>query len=310
MNMLGHRLGIVCAAILSAHALAQSNGAAPLVAPPANGLVRAPIYKSANRVALPERPESLVLQAISSIGNEPVALLSVKRPRPRPTAIEFGREIGLWLAAGDSSYGYTVKAIATDHVILVRRDTREFTIPLASAPITASDAKPYSKAWINSPANPMLNDAQPMPGRMYSGNWDPLTGNTDWMNGRDWDQLAGKKKKQVVEFYRKHGWQLIPTKADLGPTQFKWRNLYEAERAAAIEANREKFAQSLTPEQLGLWKQMRGFQSIYFPGGPTKEQRELIAARQRIIDEFKNSLTAEQKAEQKGIEDFTKASWK
>jgi hypothetical protein len=244
--------------------------------------------------------ETLVLACIESLGKEPVALLRVKHPNPipRPTAIDVGAESGEWLAAGDWSFvlGYTVKAIAQDHVIVVRPDTgAETNIPLASAPVTAGGPKPYSKAWINSRANPMLNDIQVMPGRMYGGGWDELT---------------NKKKAQVLEFYRKHGWQLIPSKTGLGPSEFERRNLYEAERAAAIEANRDKFAQTLTPEQLALWKQMRGFQNMYFPGGPTKEQREFIADRQRIIDEFKKSLTPEQKAEHESIQDFTKASRK
>lgn len=287
MNLLGHRLGIACVTILSALAPAQSSGAEPLMAPPANGLVRVSPNLRAARV---RPPESLALQGISTLGKEPVALLSVK------THVGY---LGYWLAAGDGSFdlGYTAKAIAKDHVILIRSDTaEEIKIPLASAPVTAGSPKPYSKAWINSRANPMLLYADAMPDRMYSGNWDKLT---------------GKQKKQVLEFYRKHGWQLIPSKTGLGPTQFEWCNLYETERAAAIEANREKFAQTLNPEQLGLWKQMRGFQRIYpGPGGLTAAQREFIAVRQRIIDEFKKSLTPEQKAEHESIEDFTKASWK
>ena len=289
MNMLGHRLGIACAAILSALALAQSSGAAQPVAPPAGGLVRAPINKSADWVA---PPESLVLHGISTLGNESVALLGVKSPG----ALGYLR---YWLAAGDSSFGYTVKAIAKDHVILVRLDTAaETKTPLASASIAPGDPKPYSKAWINSRANPMLIYAREMPGRMSGGAWDKLT---------------GKKKKQVLEFYAKYGWQLIPSRTGQSPTEFKWRNLYETERAAAMEANREKFERTFTPEQLGLWKQMRGFKSVYpEPGGFTDPQREYIAAReffaarQRIIDEFRKSLTPEQKAEQEGIWDFTR----
>jgi hypothetical protein len=285
MNLLGHRFGVACTAILSVLALAQSFGTEPLVAPPANGLVRVSPNLRAARVA---PPESLALQGISTLGNEPVVLLSEK------TRLGY---LGYWLAAGDSFFGYTVKAIAKDNVILVRRDTAaEIKIPLASASLAPGNPKPYSKVWINSRANPMLNYAQITPGRMYSGNWDKLT---------------GKKKTQVLEFYRKHGWQLIPARPGLGPTQFEWRNLYEAERAAAIETNRGNFERTLTPEQLGLWKQMRGFQHIYpEPGGFTDAQREVIAARQRIIDEFKKSLTPEQKAEHESIQDFTKANWK
>jgi hypothetical protein len=58
---------------------------------------------------------------------------------------------------------------------------------------------------------------------------------------------------------------------------------------------------------------MRSFKFIYFERGrvgPTDEQKELIAAQKRIIDEFQNSLTPDQKAGQAGIQDFTKASWK
>ncbi len=303
MNMLGHRLGILGGTILLAIVPAQSNGAPAAVMPP-GGLVRAPglVRTSMWQDATMRFPaEAAVLVSIESLGKEPVALLSVKRPNPpsRLTALDVGLELGHWLAAGDSFFGYTVKAIAKDHMILVRSDTAaEIKIPLASPPATTGEPKPYSKAWINSRANPMLNNAQGIPGRMYDGEWDKLT---------------TRQKALILEFYRKHGWQLIPSKPGPGPTEFKWRNLYEAERAAAIEANRERFERTLTPEQLGLWKQMRGFKIIYFERGrvgPTDEQKELIAAQKRIIDDFSKSLTAEQKAEQEGIWDFTKASWK
>ncbi len=292
MKMIGHRIGILGGTILLAVVPAQSNGAPAPVMPP-GGLVRAPIGQFRQDLTPGFPAEAAVLVSIESLGKEPVALLSVKHPNPirRLTALEVGLEMGHWLSAGDWFFGYTVKVIAKDHMILVRRDTREFTIPLASSPVTMSDAKPYSKAWINSRANPMLLYAQDMPGKMPDGAWDKLT---------------GKKKKQVLEFYAKYGWQLIPDRTDLGPTQFKWHNLYEAERAAAIKANREKFERTLTPEQLGLWKQMQdSLKAFPGPGG-----LKFITAPRRIIDEFYNSLTPEQKAEHESIEDFTRASWK
>jgi hypothetical protein len=206
--------------------------------------------------------------------------------------------VAAWFTEREMAFGYTVKKIAENHVILVpsRGSKEESQLSLSGVGSTSKDEpEPYSKAWINSRANPMLERYHELP-RLH----------------QNWSELTDKEKEEIVDFYRKHGWKLVRIVDMGGTTEFVWRNMYEAERTEAMKSNREKFERTLNSDQQGLWKEMRNFKKIYpaEPGRLSEEQKVFIAARQKIIDEFKASLTPEQKAEHASITDFTKANWK
>lgn len=203
-----------------------------------------------------------------------------------------------WFTEGDLAFGYKVKQIADNHVVLVpyRGSDEQFRVSLSGVGVgLEAGPEPYSKAWINSRANPMLNAFQELPGLH-----------------REWSGLTDEAKRQIIDFYRKHGWKLERIMDLGGTTEFVWRNMYEAERVDAIKANREKFEKTLNSAQQALWKEMSKFNSIYPAerGKLSEEQKALIATRRVILDEFKDSLSPDQKAEYASITDFTKGNWK
>jgi hypothetical protein len=248
--------------------------------------------------------ERLVLTGVMTVGKYHVASIH----EAKTGAVD-------WFVEGDYVFGYRLKEIADNHVILVRPGRGAARVPQvtvgglgAIAPsggfsgeefrveLSGSNAgpEPYSRAWINSRANPMLTFIHELPALH-----------------QDWPTLTDAEKIQIIDFYKKHGWKLVRV-ADLGgATEFVWRNIYEVERNAVIKANREKFEQALTPEQLALYTEMRSFRIIFYdePGRHSDKQKELIAHQKGIAERYRALLTPELEAQQAEIMDFTKANW-
>jgi hypothetical protein len=173
-----------------------------------------------------------------------------------------------------------------------------YTLPRLAAenPSPGSGPVPYTKAWINSNANPMLKKFQNLPGDI----------------AQNWASLTIAEKAQVVEFYQKHGWQLLQMETVSGSTgSMAWRNIYEKERSAALQANREDFLNLLSPEQRQAWQHKPSNQLIPIAEGkPDYAKYRTGEELQRFFDQFWSTLNAEQKAAYEGMNDFTKADWK
>lgn len=211
-------------------------------------------------------------------------------------------QVGLasWTATNGDFLGYTVKQIDKNFVLLAEPGTaKEFKITLAGSKINTlvgeqAGPKPYTKAWINSTANPMLMRMDPLPLELY----------------RNWSKLTDTERAEVIAFYRNHGWRIILAETIGETTNFAWENIYEAERIAVVKANGEAFEKSLAPEQLEIWKRLKSGGFVRAVGGKhTPEQEKLIAEARKAHANFQSTLTPAQRALFDGIPDFTKANW-
>ncbi len=267
----------LCGAILSAVALSQLFGAEALV-------------QASSPTQNPEREvpiDWLVLTGVIHSGKSPWAFIS--------STI---KGHGGWCATGDLAFGYTIKEITLNCVVFVRRGSNEeLRLNLSRTSYIEGKAGPelYTKAWINSRANPMLNTFREFP-----------------MMRHDWSTFTDAEKEQIMDFYGKHGWKMVQAVTTGNSTEFTWSNIYTEERTAAIKANREKFGQTLSPDQLVLWNKIQNSRDIYpdESGKFTEAQRAEIAALHSIHVQLNASLTAEQKSALIEIFDFTKADWK
>ena len=163
-------------------------------------------------------------------------------------------------------------------------------------PVNTSGPAPYTKAWINSKANPMLHRFQDFPGEV-----------------RDlWSVLTTAERTQVVEFYQKHGWQLLYLETVSGNTgSLSWRNIYEKERSAVLKANREAFMQLLSPEQRQAWQHKPSNQLIYIADGkPDYAKYRTSDELRSFFDQFWSTLNARQRTAYEKMHDFTQADWK
>lgn len=203
-----------------------------------------------------------------------------------------------WVSQNETVFGYVVKDLSGEKVILSKPGNEPLTLYLVkgSIGVLENSAAPerYSKAWINSKANPMLRTVQPMPIDIY----------------RNWQKLSTAEKSQIIEYYKNHGWRLILAETIGETTNLAWENIYEKERSEVIKANREAFANSLTIEQRTDWGKMSSNQPIMIANGqPTAEQLRMGEERRRAFQNFKSTLSESQKQQFDAIPDFTTGKW-
>jgi len=166
--------------------------------------------------------------------------------------------------------------------------------PPQPAPAVAGGPAPFTKAWINSKANPMLtipDDSE-------------LT--------RHWAELDRAQRQHLVEYYQHHGWQLIYVESVSGNAgSMAWRNIYEAERQAVLKTRRDAFKASLAPEQLRIWSSGALGQTVFVADGkPDYTRNHNPLEEQKIFEMFWAGLTSKQRAAYPELSDFTKADWK
>ena len=141
----------------------------------------------------------------------------------------------------------------------------------------------------------MVRHIQPLPVELY----------------RNWAALTVAEKTDILEFYKKHGWKLIFAETVDGTTEFAWENVYAAERTAVMKANREAFPSLLTTDQLKGWKQICSIPTVFAVNGVmTEEIRKEGTERRRVFEQFKSTMSEDQRAAHEAITDFTKANWK
>lgn len=254
--------------------------------------------QAAQRFALPEPPADGAYQVHGIVQIGSVFYVSLKGPYA-PN----GRWCQLHEVFGDQ----VVDDITADQVVLRNRRTgRQETLRPIAAAATAGVATPaattpasgggsalvpFSKGWINSKENPMVNVMQQLPIEIVM----------------EWPQLPKEQKEAVIDYYLKHGWRLIGVETVGRSSSFHWENIYEKERSAAMSANRREFEASLTDEQRAAYEAIKRNPMMRVKNGQLTPEQEVESKRRgEATARFKASLSPEQRAMQDGITDFTK----
>lgn len=213
---------------------------------------------------------------------------------------------GRWCQLHEVFGDQVVDDITAEHVVLRHRPSgRQQTLrPIAVAADaganTATEAAaaangptrvPFSKAWINSNENPMVHIMQQLPIEIVM----------------EWPKLPKEQKEAVIDYYLKHGWQLIGVETVGRSSSFHWENIYEKERSAAMSANRREFEASLTDEQRAAYEAIKRNPMMRVQNGQITPEQEVERKRRgEASAQFKASLSPEQRAMQDSITDFTK----
>lgn len=194
--------------------------------------------------------------------------------------------------------GFTVTEISNSYVVLTREaDGSERKVYIEGDLIKAGNGDgpaKYSKAWINSKANPMLVNKMPVPSDIL----------------RRWGQMSTSEKKEVEDFYLNYGWRLTKSETQGAGVFFVWENFYGSERYEIVKRNFDSFVAGLNPELRQKWDRFKGNQSMQIASGKGSAERAAELERRKQDGEaFIKNLSAEQKAAYDGIDDFTKADW-
>jgi len=182
-----------------------------------------------------------------------------------------------WLTEGKRFGMYRVKSIIpqTETVILINEaDRSEIRLTMQKSLVTDGFAEPaaYSKNWILSSRNPMLQKPLALPIEIV---------------GR-WMTLSESERQAVKEFYLKHGWNMAEVKVDQG-LRVKWENIYENDRAEWVKANSKLFRAMLSPQQLSDFMQISSVGGL----GAQRDDDSGKKIKERS-DRFFSSLTQEQ----------------
>lgn len=260
---------------------------APLILVAAEPLAGA---QAAVRFEPPDDDGAYQVHGIVQIGS--VFYVSLKGPyAPR----------GRWCQEHEVFGNQVVDEITPGHVVLRNRKTgKQQTLrPIAAAAEAGADATapggsalvPFSKAWINSKENPMVEIMQQLPIEIVM----------------EWPKLPKEQKEAIIDYYLKHGWQLIGVETVGRSSSFHWQNIYEKERSAAMSANRRDFEASLTDEQRAAYEAIKRNPMMRVQNGQITPEQEVERKRRgEATARFKASLSPEQRAMQASITDFTK----
>ena len=189
-----------------------------------------------------------------------------------------------WLTEGKRFGRYRVESIIpqTETVILINEANRsEIRLTLQKSLVTGGFAEPaaYSKYWILSSRNPMLQKPLALPIEIV---------------GR-WMTLSESEREAIKEFYLKHGWNIAEVKVDQG-LRVKWENIYENDRAEWVKANSKLFREMLSPQQRSDYMQINSINGL----GAQRDADSSRKIKERS-DRFFSYLTQEQKDAYKRI---------
>jgi hypothetical protein len=204
-----------------------------------------------------------------------------------------------WYSKGQKIDGYTIKDFSAKSVLLELDNGQNLEVFLAGSSVTPGEAEGnhvprYSKAWINSKENPMLTMIIPLPSHVLAR----------------WGSMSTEEKSEIIEYYKKHGWQLRTAQSIGGAGDFVWDNIYEAERIAIIRDRVKAFKSSLSAQQLEMWQRVNSSKPVPFSAGrPTSRDREILEKNNRDRDAFIASLSQSQKSTFDTMGDFTSADW-
>lgn len=229
------------------------------------------------------------LQGIMGVAGKYYASLAMPRA---------GGVASAWVTDNEALPSCVVEHVDSQKVtVKVRGSGKIETLWLNNAPSNPSDGQAavaeFSRQWINSKSNPMLYRATPLPPKV-AGKWMTLT---------------LEEREKIIEYYKKHGWQLVRSESGGGSVMFEWKNLFEDERLAALKEGRQLFDQSLSPDELEKWKSF-GSQVAFRAGSmPDEDMLKIASERRAAKDAFLSSLSEEkQRAYQRSV-NFTLADW-
>ena len=255
-------------------------------------------------IAIPgrtEEPTATKVVAGSSFSDLQVQGIMRSKPASYVSFAIGGRGLGTWLQEGEEFSHYHIKEIGPNSVVvtdLTSGVSQELRLRQSavtnSGESAASGPAPYSKAWINSKANPMVYRTLPLPTEV----------------GRNWSKLTQAERDDIIALYLKHGWKLFYSENSSGSTSFTWENIYSKERHDVISENNRAFAATLSTDQQKVWSEIsRTAPLMVKAGAPTPEQLAEVARRRAVHDSFVASLTPSQAAAYSTKDDFTNADW-
>jgi hypothetical protein len=229
------------------------------------------------------------VQGIMTVGD--VRFVSVTSTRGEP-------QMGHWLKEKDVVSGYAVEEIKRDSAVFRETSSGErFQLRLnpsgAASPGASAQAEPYSPAWINSKANPMLLHSAPIPASVGSG----------------WLTMTAAERDEVIAYYLKHGWRLRYAESSVAGGTFVFENIYEADRRAVMDANRAEFQGMLTDDQLKAWQEIRQSHPVKIGSMPKEEVQRMVTQRRENAAAFRATLTSDQRAALDRVSDFTTGKW-
>ncbi|MBL9214406.1 MAG: hypothetical protein JNG83_02910 [Opitutaceae bacterium] len=239
----------------------------------------------------PSALSSWRLNGIVFSGTKGIASISAQ-----PKGVQTG-----WFEVNDPCFGQVVTEITTTTVTLQNPQTGAETklflaaSTLKDAPTATDQPEPFSKAWVNSMANPMVQIMQPLPIEIQ----------------RSWVKLSPGEKQAIIDMYLKYGWKLLSAEVVGESVTFAWENIYQQERREMLQANRKAFEATLTPAQHARYAEMRANQPLYtIKGELPPDRKKQLEERKQTFQEFQDSLTPAQREAYEASLDFTKGKWK
>ncbi len=228
--------------------------------------------------------DQIALQGLTSMGGELYAALALPSMP------------GVWKKAGDRIGRFKVAAVDEQSVSLMDPAAGSAQVlELGRRPATGQAPAKFSKAWINSKANPMLHHPTALPAEIVT----------------KWPKLTEPQQAEVIACYRQHGWQLLHAETRAGLTAgFSWKNLYEQARREVLAAANAAFEASLSAEQRAGWNDIKSPPPLHLgPQGQTQEMKDEVVRRQARSLQFRKTLTPEQLEAYRNRSDFTRHDW-
>ncbi|MDB6095211.1 MAG: hypothetical protein JWM32_2773 [Verrucomicrobia bacterium] len=201
------------------------------------------------------------------------------------------------LKIGDVFHGMKVTSLSNDFVTLDGEASHgSFEVPLQADPtFLAQKSKSESRVWINSQANPMLQQAARLPMPVLSR----------------WRDLPAEERARLIAWYQAFGWEFFPDKSSGRLSGASYQNIYGQERSAVRAAKLRDFEAMLSKEKLAEFKSAYATRAVNF--------REVQAGRETLPDlskheenmrRFQASLTPQQLAAFNAHADITQHDWR
>ncbi|TVR47643.1 MAG: hypothetical protein EA425_15515 [Puniceicoccaceae bacterium] len=203
-----------------------------------------------------------VFSSLVTFGDTAVVSIELKQPGG-----ELERK---WLEVGERIGDWTLEAIeleASPSVRMLKEDGSVLVLHPRQGTIAPSHPDAFDPDWINSDANPMLNNAIALP--------DDVRNN--------WLSLSEEERAGIIQMYRNHGYDASfePPSAPHEPFRERYRPLFPEERRQRLIAIREAFEDSLSLDQLAAYREIQNTR----PPGTESPAPGIVAMQQTAGDE-------------------------
>lgn len=209
-----------------------------------------------------------------------------------------GATTSKWYSEGQAVGKFRLAKVEKGKVVLADESGKLVDVFLIGAAAVSSDSAdpvPFSRRWINSRANPMLELPQDISPEI----------------ARAWASMTKAERDEFEAFYLRHGWRMIRVEVlAAGALTVEWENIYKEQRKQRVRENMEQFVKGLSPEQKAMWDTLNaGKRRVRVGGDFSEEQKRDLERTRQLADKFKNSLSPGQEAERATLPDFTKGDW-